>query len=119
MTWRAYIERVDYQAVLNLYLIDTDSGGAARQVRPVAFAPATAGSLRKPAVSMEPDEGRQFLQAIVDAAWENGIRPTGYDDFRRENDARRAHLDDLRAVVGKTLDIPGLMPKGLMPKEDG
>ncbi len=45
------------------------------------------------------DEARAFLQAAIDCAWENGMRPAGWADHGREVAALRDHLHDMRALV--------------------
>lgn len=57
----------------------------------------TAATLR--AAQMPAGEGRAMLQAIVDAAWESGVRPRQLALERRESAAQRYHLEDLRALV--------------------
>jgi hypothetical protein len=53
-----------------------------------------------------PDDGN-LLQAVVDAAWEAGVRPTGYSDIKNETAALREHMNDLRTVAFHALKIPG------------
>lgn len=42
-----------------------------------------------------------FLQAIVNAAWDFGIRPEAMKDRAGELGATKAHLEDMRALVFK------------------
>ena len=46
-----------------------------------------------------PDEVEDFLRACMDAAWELGIRPTGYEDHKNELTAVRYHLEDMRRLT--------------------
>ena len=48
---------------------------------------------------------QRLIQAIVDAAWEFGVRPTGYVDERAQVKEMTQHIDDLREV------FRGLLPK--------
>lgn len=41
-----------------------------------------------------------FLQAMVDAAWGLGIRPSGVKDLDGTLEATRFHLEDMRALSG-------------------
>ncbi len=43
-----------------------------------------------------------FLQAIMDAGWEQGIRPRKFKDHTNELTAVRYHLEDMRALTFKT-----------------
>lgn len=47
-------------------------------------------------------DGTTFLQAILDHAWEEGLRPAGFYDGPKELAAVRAHLADMRALVFKS-----------------
>jgi len=40
-----------------------------------------------------------FLQAALDAAWELGMRPAGFNDTRESMAATKAHLEDMRALA--------------------
>ena len=44
-------------------------------------------------------ETDDFLRAIVDAAWDAGIRPTGFGDHTNELKATRYHLEDMRLLA--------------------
>ena len=47
----------------------------------------------------------EFLQAMLDCAWENGLRPTNYQHKDKDGEiaALRDHLGDLRLVALKGL----------------
>lgn len=45
------------------------------------------------------DEVKDFLQAMLDAAWKSGLRPTGFEDHKNELTAVRYHLEDMRALA--------------------
>lgn len=44
---------------------------------------------------------KDFMQAIMDEAWKNGMRPTGFEDIENETKAIRNHLNDMRTLVFK------------------
>jgi hypothetical protein len=44
-------------------------------------------------------DGSEVLQAIMNALWEHGLRPTGFGDIKNETAAIRGHLDDMRALA--------------------
>lgn len=53
-----------------------------------------------------------FLQAALDAAWERGMRPTGFKDFSNELSAVRYHLEDMRKLAfGLHLTVKGPPPQ--------
>ncbi len=45
------------------------------------------------------DGQQSFLQAVMDAAWEYGLRPTGFNDTKESMKATVKHLEDMRAIV--------------------
>jgi hypothetical protein len=59
------------------------------------------------------DSQRQFLQAIVDGAWEAGFRPSGYGDVKESLSAKDAHLQDMRALAFHATGVtPPEKPRG-------
>ena len=50
-------------------------------------------------------KAREFLQAMVDAAWDMDVRPTGIKDYEAANGAQKAHLEDMRACVSKAFGV--------------
>lgn len=46
-----------------------------------------------------------LVQAILDAAWEAGFRPSGFSDIKNETAALREHLSDLRKIAFRQLNI--------------
>ncbi|RUV65834.1 hypothetical protein EOA64_00380 [Mesorhizobium sp. M1A.F.Ca.IN.022.02.1.1] len=47
----------------------------------------------------ETQEGEAFLRAVLNAAWDAGLRPDGYLDTRESMGATNAHLQDMRAIA--------------------
>lgn len=56
--------------------------------------PSSFASDSSPIISNE-----QFIQGVLDAAWEFGFRPIGYKDTQKETEALRAHLEDMQKIV--------------------
>lgn len=50
--------------------------------------------------SIPHDQAENFMQAIMDAAWEAGMRPRGFKDHANELTAVRYHLEDMRSLAG-------------------
>lgn len=44
---------------------------------------------------------KPFMQAIMNEAWEHGMRPTGFKDVQNETVAIRYHLEDMRKLAFK------------------
>lgn len=49
---------------------------------------------------------REMLQAIVDAAWDEGFRPKGFSDVKNETTAIKNHLADMRALAFYKVGAP-------------
>ncbi len=49
-----------------------------------------------------PEHTRELVQAIMDAAWEVGMRPVGYEDERSSVKRIENHLEDMRRLVFNT-----------------
>lgn len=41
----------------------------------------------------------EFVQVILNEAWEHGMRPSGFADAKNETTAIRAHLEDMRQIA--------------------
>ncbi len=52
-----------------------------------------------PTLRLDRDMGREFMQAMMDAAWEMGLRPSGVKDLESTLEATRFHLNDMRLLA--------------------
>lgn len=76
-------------------------------VAPLVFTEIPEGSFFDVATLDENREEREdaigdvtgFLQAALDCAWEQGMRPTGFADHTNELKAVRYHLEDMRSLA--------------------
>lgn len=105
MTWRVFLEKKPWSSVENLRIGRSRHDGF-DLVQPFVFKTyppdgvipddeiALVGS------AFHPDgDVRGFLQAVMDLAWLEGIRPAGAEDQRNELKAVRDHLADMRALA--------------------
>lgn len=44
-------------------------------------------------------DNKTIIQSIMDAAWEEGMRPIGFRDIKNETTALKNHLNDMRRLV--------------------
>lgn len=51
------------------------------------------------------DGGVPFLRAALNAAWEMGLRPDGFDDTRESMKATNRHLEDMRSIAFGKLGV--------------
>ena len=49
----------------------------------------------------EPSKARNMLQALLDEAWNQGMRPIGYKEIKNDLEAVKYHLEDMRTLVFK------------------
>jgi hypothetical protein len=82
--------------------------GVRVSVLPLQFKTVDFGAVSEPVLSETHEERADnlgdvtnYLQAIVNAAWEHGIKPEAMKDHRGELGATKAHLEDMRALVFK------------------
>jgi len=115
MAWKVHLEQVRYTDSINVWVGETCQGQTRTILEPVKrvqLKPEEVGALHEPFMSFPEYETRQLLQALVDECWKFGITPSGYDEFRKENAARQAHLEDMRSIVSTKLKVPfGDTPK--------
>ena len=57
------------------------------------------GSASGPTLQLERDAARNFMQAMMDAAWNMGLRPSGVKDLESTLEATRFHLEDMRLLA--------------------
>lgn len=62
-------------------------------------------------------EPEAFLQAMLDCAWENGLRPTGFADHTNELKAVRDHLADMQKLVAQFMQPTVVVPDYAVGKE--
>jgi hypothetical protein len=107
MTWKAYAEFDDFDHRIRLACRNLDHDrGTTTTILPLTFGiePAENASIARTPVMYEGKtrEAKAILQALVDLAWELGIRPAEMADYQRANDAQRRHLEDMRALTFKS-----------------
>lgn len=56
-------------------------------------------SIAEPSLSDDPEAVRQLLQAIVDAAYERGVKPSRMAVELQESKHMAAHLEDMRTLA--------------------
>lgn len=102
MKWRAFIEKQPWSNSESLRIARMSDDKIA-VVQPLTLKLYERGSLiadEAPTLAGHAwgggEDVRGFLQAIVDMAWQEGIRPAGLEDNRNELKAVRDHLSDMR-----------------------
>lgn len=69
---------------------------------PLTMKPLADGEFVTPTFSGQGEnDGQEFLQAVLDHAWEAGLRPKGFLDTPNQIAALKDHLADLRSIVFK------------------
>jgi hypothetical protein len=103
---------LDYQAWMDdrrLFIQHTTQDGQRSIVQPFQAAPVERGQRYDIATLSESradtddlcGDVTNFLQAALECAWEQGLRPKGFADHANELSATRAHLEDMRSLALK------------------
>lgn len=108
MAWKFFVENKSWADICNLRIIRGNWNGN-EVVQPFVFKRYDKGLLipdDEIAISgtriMEEDNiggAKSFLQAAMDCAWEEGMRPKALEDQRQELKAVRDHLQDMRTLA--------------------
>lgn len=105
-SWRTFIRWEPCAQANEVFLIRREADGTEAMVTGFAL-----NTIPHHGVALGDDikpimDGTNFLQSVMDAAWEAGIRPSGYKDTERSITAMDAHLQDMRRLVFETPDQP-------------
>lgn len=100
--------RVQYDGMnddVTFWLIRADEPPGTRQRAVITWEDYERGTIVPPTMEgrWADSPNRAVLQAIVDAAYDGGIRPSA--DVKGENAALRGHLSDMRRLVFGTFKI--------------
>ncbi|MGH6791250.1 MAG: hypothetical protein ACRECF_00720 [Methyloceanibacter sp.] len=108
--WKARIERDPLDRSIKVFWAEVFANGTAHCVTgPLQLERTDEFTvIVDPFLCAEPEKVTAMLQALVDACFEYGIKPTGIENHIRANNAQAAHLADMRAMVGKLagVDLP-------------
>lgn len=120
MSWKVHIETIFRERKKEVYIISEDPSGDIRtSVLPFVFKDTKSGPVyepMEPALKANSEMVDSMLQAIVDAAWEEGIKPRQIEDLGGELKATKYHLEDMRRM-----SLPGVENIQVVPltyKED-
>lgn len=105
--WKAEIATDGFRIRRLFVSARVPSGGPRVLVAPLTFVECARGTFECPAALIETREEQAdgigeitgFVQAILDAGWDAGMRPAGARDATEELKAVRGHLEDLRTQV--------------------
>ncbi len=102
MGWRVHVEKEWLSHSMKIWLARSSMDGSStdfmitptmQSIKEGLVAPA------EPTLKLSREEGHDFLQACANAAWEQGIQPVQLHDSRKELEAVRFHLDDMRLLA--------------------
>jgi hypothetical protein len=105
MTWRFVTEPSFSEGGHRLYIANDRPDGSRDIVTRIELTrrgPDEYGPILDPIVP--PREVHDFLRAAMNAAWELGIRPDGFNDTRESMAATKAHLADMRTLTFRLID---------------
>ncbi len=96
--WKAYLEPRPEWAGHHLYLMREDHLGRSF-VTNMELETIAGGGVSPRPDWIEVGEAKDFLQAMLDCAWEAGMRPLNFSDHTNELTAVRYHLEDMRTLA--------------------
>lgn len=100
MTWRVYARYQDFSDNVEIAVSFTDPHGKRSFVEPPLVFREREGFIPPEDVDLARNiDGMAFLQAFLDAAWDLGLRPKGFEDHKNELTAVRYHLEDMRKLA--------------------
>ena len=103
-SWRVHIETHFYTDKMKVWVhrFDPHTRTADFVQGPLTMITVGEGQLSPdvPTLELNRMDAEDFLQAFMDAGWEEGIRPQGFEDHTNELKAVRYHLEDMR-LLGK------------------
>lgn len=102
MGWKCFIERADFMRDWRIAIGRPRDDGSIEVMSPPDMVTVTERVPMVETLRLPAHDAKAFLQAIVDAAWDEGIRPS---DWSRRCDAQEKHLADMRKLVGKTAGV--------------
>lgn len=101
MTVKAYIRYASWTDEFEVAIVNKAYDGRRFYLPEIKFVEVSPHEPVKPFFTYtgEGPQPTEILQAILDAAWEQGLRPTGFKDIKNETTAIKKHLDDMRRLV--------------------
>ena len=115
MTWHMQLDWELEQYAYRLMAIETVSTGKAIYLSHMQFTLTDNPQLNPgmaPKIKPVYIKDRGFIQALVDAAWKEGIRPEALQADASEIGATKRHLEDMRNIVAEKLGVPLLFKVG-------
>ena len=103
--WKAYYDKQPWSLAESLHIIRETHDGSLEVLQAPEVKSYPPGSLLPTDHAfLHSDYGgradvKGFMQAVMDAAWEDGMRPTGFADVKNEIAAVRYHLEDMRKLA--------------------
>lgn len=101
--WRVHVKKEPWRDDVGIYILrDSFVGGkdSIAFVKAFEMKKMHEGDLmEEPSLKMLSGEAHEFLQAMVNAAWGVGIKPTAMEDSANELKATKYHLEDMRKLA--------------------
>lgn len=104
-SWKAYFEKQPWSLEQSLHIVRETHDGRMEVMQCPEVRSYDRGSVMPSGNAfLKSDYGggadvKGFMQAVMDAAWEEGMRPTGFADVKNEIAAVRYHLEDMRKLA--------------------
>lgn len=104
LPWKAYLDRKPWERSETLHVHRENSEGRIEVMLPPSvkvydrgmFVSEDDAFIRS---NVETGQATEFLQAMLDLAWTEGMRPRGFADHTNELTATKYHLEDMRKLA--------------------
>ena len=96
--WRVYVKQEPWSDGYDLYIAKEGPSGGLDAVIGFTFKSVGEG-LKVSGPAIAGMESEQFMRAVMNAAWDLGIRPDGFNDTKESMAATQAHLADLKSIT--------------------
>ena len=103
--WKAFVRDDDYGRGKKLFMAES-IGSSLHVLRPAALSIESIDAFGKaPEEPFLQENDTMFFQAMLDAFWDAGMRPSGLKPMMDMEKAQLRHLNDMRAIAFEKIGI--------------
>ncbi len=99
MSWKCYIHDEFMTDRRKVAMVNESADGRESYISSMEIKDIPDGEPLTPFIDLRRHQTDDMLQAIIDAAWEHGIKPRQLEDASNELKATKYHLEDMRKLA--------------------
>lgn len=104
--WKCYVDDSHFRQGARIAIVREHDDGSVEFVQPFTLTTIPPGEQFPTEGTVQLRDALPFLRAMLNAAWEHGLRPDGFNDTRESMKATSAHLQDMRAIAFHKIGAP-------------